>query len=147
MDCDCFWNYIFYLQVVFCGYNEFNENHLGINGMWLLVCHWLIIVKKSPKVAKHAWCVTKHGKFAENKQIFKSEPHLLVFHAHLQFSNKYGFGLVQTATKSYWRHFIFFVSLICLPHVLFRRAPVFVLLIIKLSLHSTSFFKVRKALK
>jgi len=34
------------------------------------------------------WCyATKIGKFSENKQIFKSERHELVFHEHLQFSN------------------------------------------------------------
>jgi len=34
------------------------------------------------------WChAIKIGKFSENKQIFKSERHELLFHKHLQFSN------------------------------------------------------------
>jgi len=34
----------------------------------------------------------KIGKFTENKQIFKSEHHILLFYAHLQFSNKLRHG-------------------------------------------------------
>jgi len=56
--------------------------------------------------------------------------------------------LAQTANKGYWRRFRFlhvvFVSLLILPHAIFRRGCVFVLLIIKLFQHSTSyFFKLR----
>ena len=43
-----------------------------------------------------------------------------------------------------WRHFSFlcvvFVSLLCLPQALFRRGPVFVLQIMKLFRHTTSYF-------
>jgi len=31
----------------------------------------------------HSWCAIKIGKFSENKQILKSEPHELLFHEHL----------------------------------------------------------------
>jgi len=52
--------------------------------------------------------------------------------------------LAQNANRGYWRHFKFlrvvFVSLLILPHALFRRGPVFVLQIIKLFWHSTSYF-------
>jgi len=53
------------------------------------------------------------GKFSENK--FKSEHHVLLFHAHLQFriQYEYGMGLVQAANKGYWRHFVFFVHFLC----------------------------------
>jgi len=64
------------------------------------------------------------------------------------FRTQYGMDLAQNANKVYWRHFRFlrvvFVSLLCLPHAFFRLGPVFVLLIIQLFRHSTSyFFKVR----
>jgi len=60
------------------------------------------------------------------------------------FRTQYDMDLAQTANKDYWRHIRFlclvFVSLLCLPHAFFRRGPVFVLLIIKLFRHSTSYF-------
>jgi len=36
----------------------------------------------------------KIGNFSENKQIFKSERHVLLFHAHLQFSITVQHGMV-----------------------------------------------------
>ena len=106
------------------------------------------------------WCYAiTTGKFSVNKKIFKSERHELHLHEHLQFSNairlrsymnicnfrtQYGSDLAQTADKGNWWHFRLlrevFVSRICLPHAFFRRGPVFVLLIIKLFRHSTSYF-------
>jgi len=72
------------------------------------------------------WCYAiKIEKFSENKQIFKSERHALLFHEHLQFSKKIGYrmDLAQTANTGYWRHFRFvrvvFVSLLCLPQAFF----------------------------
>ena len=77
------------------------------------------------------WCYsTKIRKFSENKQIFKSERHELLFREHLQFSNTiaYRMDLAQTVNKGYWRQFKFlrvgFVSLQILPHAFFRRGPV-----------------------
>jgi len=56
----------------------------------------------------------------------------------------YRIDLAQTASKGYWRDFRFlrvvFVSLLILPHAFLRCGPVFVLLIIKLFRHSTSYF-------
>jgi len=75
-----------------------------------------------------------------------SSPNLMHFCCmhNYNFRTQYGMGLVQTTTNGYWRHFRFFrvvfVSLICLLHVFFRRAPVFVLLIIKFFRHSASYF-------
>jgi len=45
-------------------------------------------------LAKLIICVTKNGIVAENKQTFKSEPHVMLLHAHLQFWTQYGMGLV-----------------------------------------------------
>jgi len=77
------------------------------------------------------WCYsTKIRKFSENKQIFKSKRHELIFREHLQFSNAiaYRMDLAQTVNKGYWGHFKFlrvvFVSLQILPHAFFRRGPV-----------------------
>jgi len=60
------------------------------------------------------------------------------------FRTQYRVDLAQVANKGYWRHFRFlcvvFVSLLCLSHSFFVREPVFVLLIIKLFGHSTSYF-------
>ena len=95
------------------------------------------------------WCYAiKIEKCSENKQIFISKRHELLFHKHLQFSNtiRHGFckdcqqrllAAIQVSSCS-------FASLLCLPHAFFWRGPVFVLRIIKLFRHSTSyFFKVR----
>jgi len=48
-------------------------------------------------------------KFSENRIIFKSDGHELLFHEHLQFSNTNGYrmDLAQTANKGYWLHFRF----------------------------------------
>jgi len=96
------------------------------------------------------WCyVIKMGQFSENKQIFKSERHELLFHEHLQFSNTIRHGsCIDCQQRLLLRYFRFlrvvFVSLLCLPHAFLRRGPVFVLLLTKLFRHSTSyFFKVR----
>jgi len=77
------------------------------------------------------WCYSiKIRKFSENKQIFKSQRHELLFREHLQFSNTiaYRMDLAQTVNKSYWGHFQFlrvvFVSLQILSHALFRRGLV-----------------------
>jgi len=43
------------------------------------------------------------GKISENKQIFKSERHELLFHEHLQFSKTIRLDLAQTANKGCWR--------------------------------------------
>ena len=94
------------------------------------------------------WYTIKIGKFSENKQI--SCPNVMNFYSMniCNFRTQYCMDLVQTANKGYWLHFKFlrvvFVSLLCLPHALFRRGPVLVLRIIKLFRHSASyFFKVR----
>jgi len=55
----------------------------------------------------------------------------------------YRIDLAQTDNKGYWLHFKFlrvvFVTLLILPHAFFQRGPMFVLLIIKLFQHSTSY--------
>jgi len=78
------------------------------------------------------WCYSiKIRRVSENKKIFKSERHELLFREHLQFSNTiaYRMDLAQTVNKGYWRHFkllrVVFVSLQILPHAFFRRGPVF----------------------
>jgi len=61
------------------------------------------------------------------------------YYKHIcNFRTKYGIGLVQTANKGYWRHFVFF-RVTYLPHAFFRRGPVFVLLIMKFFQHSASY--------
>ena len=93
------------------------------------------------------WCAMKIRKFSENKQIFKSERHELLFHEHLQFSNTLRHG---SCTDCHQRFLAAsqvssssFVSLLRLPHAFSRRGPVLVLLIIKLFRPSrTYFFKV-----
>jgi len=94
-------------------------------------------------------CAIKIGKCSENKQIFISERHELLFHEHLQFRTQYGMDFAQTVRKGYWRQFRFlrvvFVSLLlyACPTRFFWHGPVFVLPIIKLFRDSTShFFKV-----
>ena len=106
------------------------------------------IVPPCPPSLRLWWYAIKIGKFSENKQISMSERHELLFHEHLQFSNKIQHGSctgcqqrLLAAFQVSWRSF---VSLLCLPNAFFRRGPVFVLQIIKLFRHSTShFFKVR----
>ena len=70
----------------------------------------------------------KIGKISENKQIFKSERHVLLFHAHLQFSNTIRHGSCldrQLKLLAAFRIFrAFFVSLLCLAKAFFRRRPV-----------------------
>ena len=70
------------------------------------------------------WCYSiEIGKFCENKQIFKSERHELLFHEHLQFSNTIRHGSCTGCEQRLWGHFTFlrvvFVSLLCLPHAFF----------------------------
>ena len=91
----------------------------------------------------HLWCYAiKIGKMSENKQI----PNVMNFYSMniCNFRTQYHMDLAQTANKSYWRHFKLlrevFVPLLILPHAFLRCEPVFVLLIIKLFRHSTSYF-------
>ena len=86
------------------------------------------------------WSAIKIGKFSENKQIFKSEPHELLFNKHLQFSNTIHtpwpcsytctdcqqrlLAAFQVSSCSFW------LTPLPAPRV-FRRGPVFVLRIIK----------------
>ena len=91
------------------------------------------------------WCYAiKIGKLSEIKQIFKSERHELLFHEHLQFSNTIPHGFDTDCQRSLLAAFqvssCSSVSLPILPHAFFRRGLVFVLLIIKLFRHSTSYF-------
>jgi len=90
------------------------------------------------------WCYAiKIRKFSEINQIFKSE-----CHEHLQFSNT-----IRHRSCTDWQQILLgafqvsscsLVPLLCLPHEFFRRGPVFLLLIMKLLRHSTSYiFKVR----
>ena len=77
-----------------------------------------------------------------------SSPNVMNFYSmnicNFRTQSAYGMDLAQTANKRYCRHFKFlcvvFVSLLMLPHAFFRRGPVFVLLIIKIFRHSTSYF-------
>ena len=98
------------------------------------------------------WCYAINiGKFSENKQIFKSERHQLLFHEHLQFSNTI-LGLPHRACTDWQQRLLaaFQVSSCSLCHfwschTRFFSVDLFVLLIIKLFQHSTSyFFKVRE---
>jgi len=88
----------------------------------------------------------KNWKCSENKQIFISKCHELLFHKHLQFSNtiRHGFCTDCKGCCQFRFLLVVFVSHLCLPHAFFWREPVFVLRIIKLFRHSTRyFFKVR----
>ena len=105
------------------------------------------IVPPCPLSLRLWWCAIKIRKIP--KIINFSIPNVMTFYSMniCNFRTQYGIGLAQTA-KGYWRHFgllrVVFVSFLCLSHAFLRRGPVFVLLIIKLFLHSTSyFFKVR----
>ena len=93
------------------------------------------------------WCYAiKIGKFSENKQIFKSERHQLLFHEHLQFSNTI-LGLPHRACTDWQQRLLaaFQVSScsFCVTSDpatrVFQSGPMFVLLIIKLFPHSTSY--------
>jgi len=97
-----------------------------------------------PAPSLRLWCYAmKIGKFSESKQIFKSERH-----EHLQFSNTIPPGSCtdcqQGLLAAFQVYLCSFVSRLCLPPVFFPRGSVFVLLIIKLFGHSTSYiFKFR----
>ena len=95
------------------------------------------------------WCAIKIGKFSENKQIFTTERHEVLFHEHLQFWTQYAMALqLHTLPRRLLTPFhvsscSFCVTSFPAPRV-FRRGPVSVLLIIKLFRHSTGYlFKVR----
>jgi len=109
----------------------------------IAVTFWPPAVIRRPRNYSHLspslrlWCYPrKIEKFSKNKQIFKSERHELLFHEHLRFSNTIRHGYCTDCRQGYWWHFSFlhvvFVSLLCLPHAIFRRGLVFVLLIIQL---------------
>ena len=98
------------------------------------------------------WCYAKSEKFSENKRMFKSNGHDLLFHEHLQFSNTncYCMDLAQTASKGYWRHFRFLRVDLCHFYTCSTRffgvdlCPVLVLQVIKLFQHqNVYFFEVR----
>jgi len=91
----------------------------------------------------HLWgYTTKIGKMSENKQT----SNVMNFYSMsiCNFRTQCHMDLTKTANKSYWRHFKFlrevFVSLRILPHAFLRYEPVFVLLLMKLFRHSTSYF-------
>jgi len=99
-----------------------------------------------PPSLRRWWYAIKIAKVSENKQIFKSERHELLCHEHLQFSKT--IGLPQESCTDCQQRLLaaFQVSScsFCVPSnpapCVFRRGPVFVLLIIKLFQQSTSYF-------
>jgi len=112
--------------------------------------HWFGVRRIFPLPhSLRRWCYAiKIGKCSENKQIFISKSHELLFHKHLQFSStiRHGFctdcqqrllAVIQVSSCS------FYVTSMPAPRV-FWRGPVLALRVIKLFRHSTSyFFKVR----
>ena len=98
----------------------------------------------SPNSAWRSCCVTKLGKFSENKQIFKSERHVLLFHERLQFSNKIRYGSCTDCQQKSLEACRFFSCNFCVTYMpaprFFRRGPVCVCLIIKFLRHLTSHF-------
>ena len=88
----------------------------------------------------------KNRKNSKNNQRFNSERHDLLFHEHLQFSVRHWSctDCQQRLLAAFRASSCFFLSFLCLSHAFLRRGPVFVLLIIKLFRHWTSYFlKVR----
>jgi len=72
---------------------------LGVEKHWFMTLLWLFGPRSDLAPGElcplpyslRLWCYAiKIGKFSENKQIFKSERHELLFHEHLQFSNTIG---------------------------------------------------------
>jgi len=71
----------------------------------------------------------KFGKFSENKRMFKSDGHELLFHEHLQFSNRNGYCMdltdcQQRLLAAFQVSSCRFVSLLCMLHAFFRRGTV-----------------------
>ena len=82
------------------------------------------------------WCYAiKLGKFSENKQIFESKHHELLFHKHLQFSNTIPhescLDCQQRLLAAFHVSFCSFcATTMPAPRVFFRPGPVLVFLII-----------------
>jgi len=91
------------------------------------------------------WYTIKIGKFSDNKQI--SCPNVMNFYSmnicNIRTLNGMDLAQADCQRRSLAAFHVSsrnFVSLLCLPHGFFRRGPVFVLLIVKLFRHSTSYF-------
>ena len=69
---------------------------------------------------RDAW--QENGKFAENKKTFKSKPHVLLLHAHLQFSNIIRYGSCtdchqRLLTAFRWFSYSFCVTYLPISHL------------------------------
>jgi len=92
---------------------------------------WRIFLQANFDIlGRQSWCAMEIGNVSENKQIFKSERHELLLHAHLQFLTTIWHGLCTDWQQRLLAAFRFFSCTFCITFVtaqrVFRR--VFVLL-------------------